>query len=278
MNIKSFLETVAEELRRYLTVEYAETQIMNMRAKNPLSDGLYYAVADGGKRIRPRAVYLGALATGRDFSEDEKEKLVRLACAVELIHSYSLVHDDLPAMDDDDTRRGKPAVHVKYGEGTGILIGDELLTLASLVILEEKNADENYLTACRTLVRAASDMAIGQAYDLDENDTDYPRTYALKTSALISASFKAGAIITCGADSKEAVAIGNYGFHIGQAFQIADDLLEESDERSYVSVVGRERGLRTLEEETEKAILEVADLPNAETLANFANELKNRKR
>lgn len=278
MDLQGFIEKVADTLRRILTVDYAETQIEEMRVKNPLSDGLYYAVGDGGKRIRPSAVYLGALASGREFSDEEEEKLVRIACAIELIHSYSLVHDDLPAMDDDTVRRGKPAVHVKYGEGNGILIGDELLTLSSLVMLEEKNPNSDYACACRTLVKAASDMAIGQTYDLDENDDDFLRTYALKTSALLSASFKAGAIITCGENSAEANAMGEYGFHVGQAFQIADDLLENHEERSYVSAVGREVGFATLNDETEKAIQSVRGLCSADTLEKFANELKNRKR
>lgn len=278
MSKEEFIKDVLDELRRLLTIDYAETQIEEMRAKNPLSDGLYYAVADGGKRIRPTAVYLGALSAGREFTSDEKEKLVRIACAIELIHSYSLVHDDLPAMDNDDTRRGKPAVHIKYGEGNGILIGDELLTLASLVLFSEKNADENYLSACRTVLKSASDMAIGQAYDLDENDEEYLRTYALKTSALLSASFKAGAIALCGENSDEARAMGKYGFHIGQAFQIADDLLEVGEERSYVNAVGRDTALVVLDEETQKAIESTSNMPNAEALVKFANELKNRKR
>lgn len=278
MNKYEFIDAVEKELMQILLTRFARTRVADYKVYNILSDPLYYAVGDGGKRIRPKAVYLGAMACGRELTDKEVVELLRLACAIELIHSYSLVHDDLPAMDNSDMRRGKPSVHAEFGESTAILVGDELLTIAAETLFFGSGRSLNYYDACREIMLAASNMAIGQAYDLKKNDDDFLRTYALKTSALLSTSFKVGAMITCSLDYDDRIdGMENFGFHIGQAFQIADDLLDPSDEHSFVAKVGEEEARRVLDEETQKAIDEILYMPHRKELEKFAYALKNRK-
>ncbi len=188
-----------------------------------------WSVFAGGKRFRPTLL----LAAGETFGASS-DLLLRTACAVEMIHTYSLIHDDLPSMDDDDLRRGRPTCHVKFGEATAILAGDALQTLAFQTIAE----DAQLPTAVRVklsaeLARAAGTpygMVAGQAHDLDaESRTVEPeeleQIHRLKTGALISAAARSGGLIA-GASESELQSLSDYAAQLGLLFQIVDDLLD----------------------------------------------------
>jgi geranylgeranyl diphosphate synthase, type II len=212
-----------------------------------LYEAIRWSVFAGGKRFRPALL----LAVGTAFGERE-EKLLSAACAVEMIHTYSLIHDDLPAMDDDDLRRGRATCHVKFGEATAILAGDILQTLAFQAI-----ADEAELTE-KTRVRLISELAVsaarmvdGQQLDLDGEGRavsieDLEKIHQSKTGAMISVSARGGAIIA-GASENELTAITNYASKIGLLFQITDDLL---DVTQTTEVLGKTAGK---DERAEKA-------------------------
>ncbi len=237
-----------------------------------IDEGMRYAALDGGKRVRPLCVYLGARATGKDAEADE---VVCLAVAVELVHNYSLVHDDLPAMDNDDYRRGKLSVHKKFGHANGILIGDQLLTLASCVLLDGARVyGSHFARAAQEIVLAAKRMAIGQANDLRgcESADDFLDMYSQKTAALIRGALSAGAICA-DADFKQIENIGEYAMNVGIGFQLADDLLDEGEENSIVNVIGEAGARRALEEKTERAMQIASCFANATELADFANAL-----
>ncbi len=201
-----------------------------------LHSAMRYSVLNGGKRIRPLLVYAIGEALNTDLAS-----LDATAAAVEIIHCYSLIHDDLPAMDDDDLRRGKPTCHKAFDEATAILAGDALQALAFelLVSGENKLTAEQYLQLTKTLAHACGSqgMAGGQALDLAATGKTLDLTYvkqmhAKKTGALITASVLMGAI-TGNATEQQQHAITRYGDLIGLAFQIQDDILDiEGDTES----------------------------------------------
>lgn len=242
-----------------------------------IDEGMRYAALDGGKRVRPLCVYLGARSTTNDAEVDE---VIALAVAVELIHNYSLVHDDLPAMDNDDYRRGKLSVHKKFGHANGILIGDQLLTLASCVLLDGARAfGSHFARAAQEIITAAKRMVIGQADDMQGCDStdDFLDMYSQKTAALICGAFGAGAICA-GADFDEIEMIGEYAMSVGIAFQLADDLLDEGESGSIVSVLGADKTRALLESETQKAKELASAFANAKELCDFADLLCNRQK
>lgn len=194
-----------------------------------LHAAMRHAVLLGGKRLRPLLVY----ATGALFDADEAA-LDAPAAAVELIHAYSLVHDDLPAMDDDALRRGQATVHVAYDEATAILAGDALQSLAFTVLADTATADGVRVALLRTLAEAAgaAGMCGGQALDIAATGTgaalDLPaleRLHALKTGALIRAAVRMGALCG-GADAAALEALDRYAQALGLAFQVRDDILD----------------------------------------------------
>jgi len=183
----------------------------------------------GGKRFRPALL----LATGQTFGAPI-EDLMRTACALEMVHTYSLIHDDLPSMDDDDLRRGRPTCHVKFGEATAILAGDALQTLAFQTLAEdERLAAELRVKLIGEIARAAGTpegMVAGQALDLgaesrDVNGDELERIHHQKTGALICAAARCGAMIA-GASDDELAAVTDYAINLGLQFQITDDLLD----------------------------------------------------
>ena len=206
-----------------------------------------YSVFAGGKRLRPilALAAAGAIAERLSLPEDEAEDLAMpVACALELIHTYSLVHDDLPAMDNDTMRRGRPTAHVVFGEGMAILSGDGLLTEAFALLSREPaqarsvRADELNRRKLQTVAvvadaAGAAGMVGGQAIDLDAaapestplDASALREMHMRKTGALIVASALSGAIMA-GATEPLAEAIGRYGVEIGLAFQIVDDILD----------------------------------------------------
>lgn len=193
-----------------------------------LHRAMRHAVLGGGKRLRPMLVYAAGAATGA-----EESLLDAPAAAVELVHAFSLVHDDLPAMDDDDLRRGRPTVHVAFDEATAILAGDALQALGFTVLAEESRAPDPLRVAwLATLAQAtgAAGMCGGQALDMDGTGAalalaELERLHALKTGALIRAAVRMGALAGH-ADATTLAALDDYASALGLAFQIRDDLLD----------------------------------------------------
>ncbi len=208
---------------------------------NQLIEAMRYAVFNGGKRVRPLLVYATVEALQGDI-----EKADPCAAAIELIHAYSLVHDDLPAMDDDDLRRGKPACHKAYGEANAILVGDALQSLAfehicSSTCLPTDTQSQLVLILARAA--GASGMAMGQSIDLDSVNksldiNQLENMHQHKTGALISAAV-AMAALCCQASARQQQSLMTYAKAIGLAFQVQDDILDiESD----TDTLGKQQG------------------------------------
>ena len=216
-----------------------------------VSDAMRYAVAGGGKRLRPALVAACYQAVAR---REPGEPIADLGAAVELIHTYSLVHDDLPCMDDDDVRRGRATTHRVYGEAAAILAGAALIPLAFSVAdaaarsLDLSEAQRRQIA--RTLAHAAGacGMVGGQVMDLDADSGDVDlerleRTHGAKTGALLRAACCLGAI-AAEADESQMNAIEAYGRHLGLAFQITDDVLDETGSTEELGkTAGKDRSL-----------------------------------
>lgn len=194
-----------------------------------LSNAMRYAALGGGKRTRPLLLLESAFAVGG--GKLDIKPALDAACAIEMIHAYSLIHDDLPAMDDAPTRRGRATCHIEFGDAMAILAGDALQTLAFEALARAGN-----LSVVTLVARAAGalGMAGGQAMDIDwtrfEGDNrisgaQLSRLHALKTGALLQASAEAGAILG-GGNSSHVAAMRDYGAHLGRSFQIWDDVLD----------------------------------------------------
>ena len=198
-------------------------------APESVHSAIRWSLLAGGKRFRPLLV----LATGQEFGA-RVDDLLDTACALEMIHTYSLIHDDLPSMDDDDLRRGRPTCHVRFGEATAILAGDALQTLAfQTIALDEKLSPAVRVALVSEVARASATpdgMVAGQAHDLsaesrEVSGTELERIHRLKTGALITAAARAGAIVA-GAHALELESVGRYSAALGLLFQITDDLLD----------------------------------------------------
>ncbi len=202
-----------------------------------LHEAMRYAVLGEGKRIRPMLVYAGGMATGA-----RQEILDAPACAIEFIHAYSLIHDDLPAMDDDDLRRGEPSCHRAFGEAIAVLAGDALQSLAFQVLANNTLAevsDSTRLKMIRILARASGSrgMAGGQAIDLaatgqSQNIAELEDMHIHKTGALIRASLVLGALNGTRVDNTQMERLDHYAKCIGLAFQIRDDILDVEGDAS----------------------------------------------
>ncbi|WP_025658062.1 polyprenyl synthetase family protein [Rhizobium sp. IBUN] len=211
-----------------------------------LRSAMHYASLNGGKRLRPFLVIEAASLLGGD-----RDAALRVGAALECVHCYSLVHDDLPAMDDDDLRRGKPTVHIAYDEATAILTGDSLLTYAFDIIAapETKLPDAAKVVLTLALARAAGigGMAGGQALDLAAekqapDEQGIVTLQAMKTGALIRFACEAGAIIA-GASPEDRKRLRQFGERIGLAFQLADDILDlTSDAATMGKATGKDAG------------------------------------
>jgi geranylgeranyl diphosphate synthase type II len=219
----------------------------SQRAPARVAEAMRYSLFAGGKRLRPILALAAAEAVGEQTGASEAavhELALPVACALELIHTYSLVHDDLPAMDNDTMRRGRPTAHVAFGEGLAILAGDALLTEAFALLsrepahaahvpIEELNHRKLQTAAVVADAAGAAGMVGGQAIDLDAaapgaaplDGGALREMHMRKTGALIVAAALSGAIMA-GADEPLAEAVGRYGVEIGLAFQIVDDILD----------------------------------------------------
>ncbi|WP_293634370.1 polyprenyl synthetase family protein [Polaromonas sp.] len=263
-----------------------------------LGDAMRYAVLDGGKRLRPLLVMAACDAVNGDASV-----ALRPSCAVELIHAYSLVHDDMPCMDNDVLRRGKPTVHVQFGEARALLAGDALQALAfELLTPDDASVDARaQARLCRLLAQAAGyqGMAGGQAIDLASvglplTSAQLHEMHRLKTGALLQASVMMGA--ACGSASPAALdALRDYGAAIGLAFQVVDDILDVTadvatlgktagkdaaqDKPTFVSLMGLEASRCYAQELLAKALdsLQSSQLENTHALRALADMLVNRQ-
>lgn len=223
-----------KELQRFITEKLPiidaklNSLLVDTNVSETLKSSMAYSINAGGKRIRPLLV----LATLEDLGAESGDSLT-VACAAELLHTYSLVHDDLPCMDDDDFRRGKPTNHIVYGEGVAVLAGDALQTLAfgSLTHLSDTSA-QDALRIIRLLSDAsgATGMVGGQMLDI-EGETqklslpELETIHVNKTGALLSFCIGAGAILA-GLDEEKSAKLKDFAYHIGLAFQIQDDILD----------------------------------------------------
>jgi geranylgeranyl diphosphate synthase, type II len=278
--------TVDAELDRLVPAERAEPQ--------KLHQAIRWSLFAGGKRFRPALV----LIVGQTFGAAERD-LLRTASAIEMIHTYSLIHDDLPAMDDDDLRRGRATCHKKFDEATAILAGDRLHSLAFQTIAADENLSaETKVKIISELTGAAAKMVDGQHLDLAaEGKTisieELQTIHQNKTAALVFASARAGAIIA-GANENELEAVSNYALSLGLLFQITDDLLDvtqttevlgktagkdlTSEKATYPALFGLEQTRQTAQSVYRKAI-EALDSINKETklLQDVAAYILNRK-
>ena len=278
-------------------IEQALSRWVVTHAPAGLGDAMRYAVLDGGKRLRPLLVMAASEAV-----HGNPAAALRAACAVELIHAYSLVHDDMPCMDNDVLRRGKPTVHVKFGQAQALLAGDALQALAFELLTPE--GDEvpamQQAALCRLLARAAGHegMAGGQAIDLASiglqlNEDELRQMHRLKTGALLQGSVMMGA--ACGAaDARAQEALSAYGAAMGLAFQVVDDVLDvtadsgtlgktagkdaAADKPTYVSLLGLE-GSRAYARELlqqARAALQASGLADTRALLALADMVVNR--
>lgn len=280
-------------------VEQALEKYMSRTDKDygVIFDAQRYSLLGGGKRVRPFLVNECAIALGGDT-----EKSMPLACAVEMIHTYSLIHDDLPCMDDDDMRRGKPSNHVRFGYANALLAGDALLTNAFRVIGEASSIDaETKAKAVALLAFAAGECGMigGQIIDLmgEKCKLDFEtllRLHAHKTGALIRVSAQLGCLAAgYGTYSEEAKALTEYAEKIGLAFQVVDDILDatateeqlgksvgsdaDSNKTTFLSFYSVEQARAYAERLTEEAITAVSHVENSEVLTDLACFLLDRK-
>lgn len=284
------------------TMEEALSALLPAAADVPerLHDAMRYAVLDGGKRVRPLLVF----AAG-DLFEADADLLARAAAAVEMIHAYSLVHDDMPCMDDDALRRGKPTVHVKYDEATALLVGDALQSQAFIVLSEgavEAGADaQRRLAMFRLLARASGSagMCGGQAIDLASvgkalSLAELERMHQLKTGALLHASVLLGALAGKSLTQEENAALDAYAAATGLAFQVVDDVLDATadsatlgktagkdaadNKPTYVSILGLEESktlAETLRNDAHRALMPFGE--KARRLGEIADLIVQRK-
>jgi len=223
------LDSLLAASRALVEVELNRLLPPSGAAPEKVHQAIRWSVFAGGKRFRPALL----LATGEAFGA-RVEQLIKTACAFEMIHTYSLIHDDLPAMDDDDLRRGRPTCHVRFDEATAILAGDALQTLAFQTIADDDRLDASTRIALISeLARAAATpdgMVAGQALDMEAearqvNGAQLQEIHRLKTGALIVGAARCGALIGA-TDDHGLDAITRYGSHLGLLFQITDDLLD----------------------------------------------------
>ncbi len=243
-----------------------------------LLEAMKYSINAGGKRLRPMLCYAAAEAVG-----GKPDNCLTTACALEMIHTYSLIHDDLPAMDNDDLRRGNPTCHIRYDEATAVLAGDALLTMAFNILASKENSDTSNPELKLNIIDIISDaagqpgMIEGQMTDIESEGkiltfNELEKMHYLKTGALITVSIITGAMLG-GASEKQIENLKKYSDYIGLAFQVADDILnvtgdpelmgkaigtdESLDKATYPSLLGLEKSKEFAEELIGKSITEL---------------------
>ena len=274
----------AKLVEENLIAELKQTPILDEK----LFSAMEYSLMSGGKRLRPVLLMAAADSVGGDG-----EKFLSVASSIEMIHTYSLIHDDLPAMDDDDYRRGKLTNHKVFGEAAAILAGDALLTLAFEVMTRQKNVEPKILLEVVkefSTAAGASGMVGGQMIDLESegkkiNLDTLKKMHLGKTGALFKAAIRSGAILA-DADEKKLAALTDYAENFGLAFQITDDILDVvgdeknlgkpigSDEKNNKSTYVTLTSLEEAEKLAEKSVVDAVDaLKNFGAEADFLREL-----
>ena len=285
--MQKYIDLAESALKKYMELED--------NPQKKIYEAEEYSLMAGGKRLRPVIMMMTA-----KMCKKSPEMVLPFAVAIEMIHTYSLIHDDLPAMDNDDLRRGKPTNHKVYGEAMAILAGDALLTKAFEVAAsfsDESVPKEKVLRAISVLATAAGDngMIGGQVVDIESRNEDaelLKYLHSLKTGALIRASGVIGAILA-GANDEEIKAVESFCDNLGIAFQIQDDILDvigneaelgkpigsdaENEKSTYVTLYGVEKAEALAEEYTQKAIESLQIFEENGELVSLANKLMGRK-
>ncbi len=285
-----------ELVRRQTLVErFLEEQFMQKTNYRTLLEAMRYSLLAGGKRLRPVLVMSFSEAVGGPVDD-----VLPAACAVELVHTYSLIHDDLPCMDNDDYRRGKPTCHKLYGDDIATLAGDALQASAFRLLAKQPGDPAKILRCVHILAQGAGEdgMVAGQILDLQGekrslNETELREVHAHKTGDLIRASCQMGAVLGGGSEAQIQSA-GEFAMALGMAFQIRDDMLDEIGSRrqlgkpvgsdsangksTFVTIHGVKECQRLVETETAKAIaaLEQGDFVTTEFLKTLSELLTSR--
>ena len=235
------------------------------QSTHSLHQAMRYSVLNGGKRIRPKLIYLTGSALGCPL-----EKLDTAAACIEMIHCYSLIHDDLPAMDDDDFRRNQPSCHKKFDEATAILAGDALLSLAiEAIVNDHLLKHETQCQLIKIISQANADMVLGQSLDLNFNSSllnleHISLIHSTKTASLFQAATSMAATVSeC--DKHLYNKLSLLGNQIGLAFQIRDDIIDHAsssiNEPSYVNAIGHEKAEQALEQIVQRCLDLLSLLP-----------------
>ncbi|MCL2071670.1 MAG: polyprenyl synthetase family protein [Oscillospiraceae bacterium] len=256
-------------------------------------EAMRYSALGGGKRIRGVLTLEFCRILSGGGNMDTAEKALPAAAAVEMIHAFSLIHDDLPCMDDDDYRRGKPSCHKQFGEASALLAGDGLLaaafnTVASAAFLPKPIKPQNVVSVISSLSNATMEMIKGQQYDMDFEQSDKDRVteeellamYNRKTCALISAACVCGAMCA-NASERNLHNARSYGFSLGLAFQITDDLLdlktEKTGKKTLPLLIGEKKAREMAQSYTDAAVKIAENLPHGDFLKELALSLISRQ-
>ncbi|MDR1674031.1 MAG: polyprenyl synthetase family protein [Oscillospiraceae bacterium] len=266
---------MTEKLKDYSksVLRYIQDYIKIRDIPESIAETMLYAVESGGKRLRPvLCLEFCKLCGGAE------QKAMSAAAAIEMIHTFSLVYDDLPCMDDDDLRRGKPSCHIAYGEAFALLGGSALESFGYTAVIDDGAlTDSVKIKLLKALSDGVNGMIYGQVCDMsvtaNSDEKFLTHTNLLKTGALVSCACKMGCI-AAGADEALIEKAGVYGNSLGLAFQITDDILDSgvSDEISYVSLLGLEGAKKKAKEYTEKAVRVLKEFPDAGS-SDFLTEL-----
>ena len=285
----TYRERVNTKLKAYLSSTYSASN-----QQSELNNVMSYSVLAGGKRFRPILTY-----TTTSLYDIDLAKADASACAIELIHIYSLIHDDLPAMDDDDMRHNQPSSHKTFGEAQAILAGDGLQALAFEVLSrDELIAPDIRIELLKILSISAYKMAEGQSIDLSivSKTVDIEllnQMHQKKTGSLISCAVKFGALLNTNIDSKDIDILDSYSKNIGLAYQIQDDVLDVSsaeevlgkrqnsdsvkDKPTYPAILGLDKSIRVYRDLYKEAMEEISGLSvNEETLRKLTEKLMQR--
>ena len=290
MDFKTMLNSYADEINSALAASVNGEKLPQKK----VFEAMAYSLNGGGKRIRPVLV----LEFAR-LAKVDKAKAMPFACAIEMVHTYSLIHDDLPCMDDDALRRGRPTCHIAYDEATAVLAGDGLLNYAFETMLLADVPAETKLSAISALATASGvyGMIGGQIVDMEGEERslsadELTEMHRMKTGALIRAACEMGAYLG-GGDAKLLDAARKYADALGRAFQIQDDVLNvigtaeemgkdvgndaESGKSTFVTLNGLDACIKDVNELTQAAIDAVAGIPGSEFLVELAKSLATRK-
>jgi len=298
MPLTAQLQDLLEQTKIQISTDFKDFLLEHPAAESKLGAAMEYALLNGGKRMRPLLVNIVG-----NMLQLPQSDLNQVSLAIECIHAYSLVHDDLPAMDDDDLRRGNPTCHIKYDEATAILAGDALQCMAFEILATASFSEYSHtqrVPLIKHLCQAAgaSGMVGGQSIDLVSTNINIPidaltQLHNLKTGALLTACVKLPCLLSADISEQNTQQLLEFAQHIGLAFQIQDDILdvtsdtstlgkpqgsdEEANKSTFVSLLGLEGAQQALSKHHQLALQALAHLPyNTDKLATFTDYLVTR--